>query len=240
VRVLLARAYRQLGDIESSERELDAACSVFEELGAELDAKEAGAERRATVPAQGAPPSRRSRPRLTGTFRREGDVWQLTYDGTSVRLRDTKGLDDLAVLLARPGKEVHVAELVGAVELGPRAAGDALLDDNAIASYRARLTELAEEEDEAEIRGDAERSARARAEREALVDRLSSDLGLGGRSRTADDWAERARKAVRTRVASALKRIEANHPSLGRHLRASVKTGAYCAYDPPEPVTWEL
>jgi tetratricopeptide (TPR) repeat protein len=240
VRVLLARAYRQLGDIESSERELDAACSAFEELGAELDAKEVDGERRATLPSNGASLSRRSRPKLTGTFRREGDVWQLTYDGTSVRLRDAKGLADLAVMLARPGREVHVAELVGAVDLGPRPAGDALLDDKAIASYRARLTELAEEEDEADTTGDAERSAVARAEREALVDRLSSDLGLGGRSRTAEDWAERARKAVRTRVASALKRIDVEHPSLGRHLRASVKTGAYCAYDPPEPVTWQL
>jgi len=245
VRVLMARAYRQLGDLESSERELDEAISAFEELGAELDAKEAGGERPATPSSgrteqQGAPSRRWSRPPLAGTFRREGDVWHLTYDGTSVRLRDTKGLADLAAMLARPGREVHVAELVGAVELGPRPADDALLDDKAIASYRVRLAELADEEDEADARGDAERSERARAEREALVDRLSSDLGLGGRSRTADDWAERARKAVRTRVASALKRIEAKHPSLGRHLRASVKTGAYCAYDPPEPVTWEL
>lgn len=240
VRVLLARAYRELGDIESSDRELDAAGSVFEQLGAELDAKAAGRERWADHPTRGGPPSRRSRPQLSGAFRREGDVWQLTYDETSVRLRHSKGLADLVVMLARPGREVHVAELVGAVDLGQRPAADALLDDKAIASYRTRLTELAEEEDDADTAGDAERSARARAEREILIDRLSSDLGLAGRSRTADDWAERARKAVRTRVASALKRIEAEHPVLGRHLRASVKTGAYCAYDPPEPVTWEL
>ena len=50
VRVLLGRAYRQLGDIESSERELLAARAAFEELGAELDAREAGGERRATLP----------------------------------------------------------------------------------------------------------------------------------------------------------------------------------------------
>src|SRR6266568_5674346 len=65
VRVLMARAYRQLGDLESSERELDEACSAFEELGAELDAKEAARERRAPVPSgrtkrEGAPSSRRS------------------------------------------------------------------------------------------------------------------------------------------------------------------------------------
>ncbi|HUR22682.1 MAG TPA: hypothetical protein VMZ73_02300 [Acidimicrobiales bacterium] len=245
VRVLLARAYRRLGDVESSERELDEACSAFEELGAELDAKEAGGERRATLSSglagpDGAASGRRSPPRLSGTFRREGDVWLLSFDGTSVRLRDAKGLADLAVMLARPGREVHVAELAGAAELGPRPAPDALLDDKAIASYRARLTVLVEEEDEADTMGDAQRSGLARAEREALVERLAADLGLGGRSRTAEDWAERTRKAVRRRVAGALKRIEAEHPPLGRHLRASVKTGAFCAYDPPETVTWQL
>ena len=35
------------------------------------------------------------------------------------------------------------------------------------------------------------------------------------------------------------KRIEAEHPSAGRHLRRSVQTGAFCAYDPAEPVRWE-
>jgi len=39
VRVLLARAYRALGDNEAATRELDAARTVFEHLGADLDAK---------------------------------------------------------------------------------------------------------------------------------------------------------------------------------------------------------
>jgi DNA-binding NarL/FixJ family response regulator len=71
VRVLLARAYRQLGDIESSERELDAARSAFEELGAELDAKEAGGERRATLP--------------NGLTEREGEVLALVAAGSTNR-----------------------------------------------------------------------------------------------------------------------------------------------------------
>ena len=35
-------------------------------------------------------------------FRREGDVWTLRYAGRTVRLRDSKGLRDLAVLLGLP------------------------------------------------------------------------------------------------------------------------------------------
>ena len=50
VRVLLARAYRQLGDIESSERELETARAAFEALGAALDAADLAGQRRAALP----------------------------------------------------------------------------------------------------------------------------------------------------------------------------------------------
>jgi hypothetical protein len=179
-------------------------------------------------------------PDSEGAFRREGDVWLLTFGGRSVRIRDTKGLADIAVLLSRPGREVHVAELVGATDIGSRPGADPRLDHQAVTAYRARLEDLAADEDEADAAGDGERAGRARAEREALAERLAADLGLGGRARPADDWVERARKTVRTRIANTLKRIEAEHPSLGRHLRASIQTGAFCSYNPPEPVTWTL
>jgi DNA-binding CsgD family transcriptional regulator len=50
VRVLLARAYQDLGDSEAAERELEAAQTVFEELGAELDAKTVSDRRRSALP----------------------------------------------------------------------------------------------------------------------------------------------------------------------------------------------
>lgn len=50
VRVLLARAYRRLGDIESSERELEAARRAFEVLGAALDVAEVAGQRRVVLP----------------------------------------------------------------------------------------------------------------------------------------------------------------------------------------------
>jgi DNA-binding NarL/FixJ family response regulator len=50
VRVLLAQAYRQLGDVESSERELTTARTAFEALGAALDASEVARPRRAVLP----------------------------------------------------------------------------------------------------------------------------------------------------------------------------------------------
>ena len=53
-------------------------------------------------------------------FRRDGDVWTVAFDGRTVPLRDAKGLRDLAVLLAAPGREVAATELVAGVAGGRR------------------------------------------------------------------------------------------------------------------------
>jgi DNA-binding NarL/FixJ family response regulator len=50
VRVLLGRAYHALGDNEAAEREFVAAQAVFEELGADLDAKAMRDQRRSALP----------------------------------------------------------------------------------------------------------------------------------------------------------------------------------------------
>ena len=46
-------------------------------------------------------------------FRRAGEYWTLAYGGNVVHLKDSKGLGDIARLLARPGEGVHLADLVG-------------------------------------------------------------------------------------------------------------------------------
>ncbi|MFE7856564.1 ATP-binding protein, partial [Streptomyces sp. NPDC057403] len=47
----------------------------------------------------------------TALFRREGTLWHLRYAGREVRVPDSKGLRDLAVLLSRPGTPVPAVEL---------------------------------------------------------------------------------------------------------------------------------
>jgi hypothetical protein len=98
-------------------------------------------------------------PGSVNAFRREGDYWTVTFDGHTVRVRDLKGTHYLARLLADPGREFHVLDLV-AGETGsvahivsgqtarlPRSAlGDAgeLLDRRAKNAYRRRLAEIDE------------------------------------------------------------------------------------------------
>jgi hypothetical protein len=190
----------------------------------------------------------------SNAFIREGEFWSLSYGGTVVRLKDTKGLRDLAQLLASPGREVAAVDLarggrrdapvrVGAfAESGLSMEGDAgeAIDADARAQYRARLIELEDEISEAEAANDLERASRGREEREFLLAELGAAVGLGGRPRRALDPAERARKAVTWRVRDAINHIERAHAQLGRHLRRSIRTGSLCVYDPPEDTTWRL
>jgi hypothetical protein len=147
---------------------------------------------------------------------------------------------DLARLLARPGEEVHVLDLVAegpTLEAG--GTGDAI-DATARRRYQARLRELEEELDAADRDGDGAASERLQLERDALLAELSSSYGLGGRTRRRGDSSERARSAVTQRIRDAIGRIEAADATLGGHLRRSVRTGTFCAYAPDRPTVWTL
>ncbi|MFD9796369.1 ATP-binding protein [Streptomyces sp. NPDC059070] len=182
-------------------------------------------------------------------FRREGPLWHLRFAGRDVRVPDSKGLRDLAVLLARPGTPVPAVELAspapaapGTVPegLGPQGDTGELLDTTARAAYRRRLHELEEEAADADARGDAVRAERIAVEREALVGQLSAAYGIGGRVRRTGSPAERARTAVTARIHAAVHRVAGVHPELGRHLETAVRTGTLCVYRPEDLPVWRL
>lgn len=52
---------------------------------------------------------------------------------------------------------------------------------------------------------------------------------------------ERARQSVSRAVKTTIERLDASHPELARHLRATVRTGVESIYlrDPRAPVFWE-
>jgi hypothetical protein len=169
----------------------------------------------------------------------EGEFWTVTTAaGRTFRLKDSLGLQYLARLVAEPGREIHVLELVrgaGASDEAAVDAGDAgeLLDDEARAEYRERLEDLRESIAEAESFGDAVRAARARSELEFLTAELERAVGRGGRVRRAGSAAERARSAVQRRIKNALARLGEADPELTPFLAKAVRTGNYCVYRPP-------
>ena len=173
---------------------------------------------------------------LEGRFERSGDAWRIDWAGQTLTIRSSKGMQDLARLLAHPGREIHCLELAGAgVEQGPT--GEAI-DDTARRELEQRIRDLQGEIDEAEAHNDHVRADRAQAEFDAVVEHLAGALGLGGRARRGGSTAERARSAVTHRIRATIRRLTEEHPELGRHLAVSVTTGVFCAYRPERPVHW--
>jgi len=188
-------------------------------------------------------------------FRQEGEYWTVAYHGRVVRLRDAKGLHYLGELLGRPGREIHVLELVAGSEgqtptrrrtrdrngLGVPTDTDAgeLLDPQAKAAYRERITDLEAELEEADDFHDPIRASRAREEIDLLTEQLAAAVGLGGRDRRAASTAERARVSVTLALRAALKKVTAADSDLGAHLADTLRTGQYCSYRPGTPITWQ-
>jgi tetratricopeptide (TPR) repeat protein len=74
----------------------------------------------------------------------------------------------------------------------------------------------------------------------ALVDDSLTFSGMGHHARERDAETEKARKAVAHRIRTVLTKLQRIHPVLWRHLFASLKTGTFCSYNPPQPITWQV
>jgi hypothetical protein len=250
------------GDAENGERFCSEAARLWNEVGAPYEeavarvglaeALRAGGREHEAAAGDGAD---EQPARDLNLFRREGDYWSLVFEGRTVRVRDLKGVRYLARLLAAPGREFHVLDLVAAetggsdrvasaqgADLSRTRLGDAgeILDARAKDAYRRRLAEIEDDIDQARALGDTERAAQADAERDFLVRELSRALGLGGRDRRAASASERARVAVTRALRQAIARIDEHHPQLGEHLNRTIRTGTYCVYlpDPRVPTGW--
>ena len=255
-RIGLGEACRAEGNEAVALREFRAARTVFEQVGAKLMAMRSaqacgdesgdvvGGQREQTQPAGSATHGRVDR---VYVFQQEGDYWSVEFEGHSVRLRNQKGLHYLARLLAEPGREFHVLDLVTGNSAEPGKARRAtvselrvpdemdagpLLDAEARESYRRRLVEIEEDIEEAMAMGNSERAAQANNERDFLVRELARAFGLSGRNRRASSASERARVSVTRAIRHAMARVHEHNSLLGEHLDRAIRTGTYCAYLP--------
>jgi ABC-type Zn uptake system ZnuABC Zn-binding protein ZnuA len=118
-------------------------------------------------------------------------------------------------------------------------AGEAL-DPQARAAYKSRLDDLRSELDEARERNDPDRAAALQEEIDFITQELSAAYGLGGRARKGADSAERARKAVQSRVSDSISRIRKEHPALALHLSQSIRLGTFCTYVVANAPEWQF
>ena len=259
------RALLDGGQPRRAIEKLNAAITFYRELGGGkcwIDRVEA--DKRRAQPPPPEPVAQTHAETSTGeaVFRSEGDFWIITYQDHTLRLKDMRGLHYIAYLLGHPNEHFHVRDLAAiaggepliadAAGAEPRApalripaeADDVapILDHRAKAEYRARLSELRAELDEAERMNDGGRAERARRELAFVDDELSAAVGLGGRDRKISDYAERARLRIGKAIRSAVSAIQKHDPSLGHHLSTCIRTGYYCAYapDPLQRRSWKF
>jgi hypothetical protein len=163
-------------------------------------------------------------------------VWRVGREGSLRTVPTMHGLDYLRVLLGRPGADVPVLELVAATDGTPviPEAGT-LVDQQALTAYRRRVRELDEAIERAEA-ADPDRAQALAIERETVIAQARSG------SRPGSGQAERARVVVRQSITTALARLEMHDGEVARELRATIRTGTSCRYepDPFRPVDWRL
>jgi tetratricopeptide (TPR) repeat protein len=166
---------------------------------------------------------------VTATCRRDGDVWELAAGDERARIAHSIGMTYLARLLEAPETDILAGQLAGIDIVSTK---QDVLDETALRALRQRVSELEDELDAATLRGDDEKIARAQAELDAVIEHARASAGLGNRSRQFDDATERARTSVQKAIRRALSNIDHDAPELAAALRASVRTGYQCRYEP--------
>ncbi len=253
-RLVLGEAHHRSGNTDRALMEWRAAQGAFEAFGARRWAERAAHLVAGTSSTRSAIAERGKE---QATFTCDGDTRTVIFAGVTVLIGDLTGFRYAERLLASPGREFHVLDLV-AVERGSLPVGRILdqgfdstikgvggglpaIDDQAREAYRRRLVEVNEDIEEATRFNDIGRVELAERDREYLMNELKRAVGLGGRNRLVGGNSERARNNVTRSLRYALSRLALHHPPLAAHLRQNVRTGTYCVYEPDQrlSVHWQ-
>ena len=138
--LLVARTLFDRGLALAEPASLRAACDIYRDLGVQRRTEELEALLR---PAAVVAPVEVAPPLPDNEFRPTGDVWTVSFGAHRCSVRDSKGIRDIARLMAQPGREIPALDLITAGGTRP-ARGDLgdTIDARARAAYKARLVEL--------------------------------------------------------------------------------------------------
>jgi hypothetical protein len=241
-RTVLGEAYIAVGATARGRMEWAAALDAFEQFGA----PRSGERVRGLLSDVASTPGLHvvGGP-VVAVFVRDGHQRKIGFLGTDLTVPDLKGYRYLERLLASPGREWHVLDLVAAEQgspSGPVEVGMPVLDDEAREAYRRRLAEVEQDIDEATLMNDAGRVESAQRDRDYLVAELTAAFGLGGRGRLVYGSSERARTSVARCLRYAVARLSEHSADLAAHVRGTLHTGTYCSYrsDPLVTIEWRV
>jgi hypothetical protein len=162
-----------------------------------------------------------------GSLLRYGRVWRIDCPVGTVSIADGRGIRHLAILLQSPRREFSVRELQGL----PSENRHDLVDDVARRQLVETVRKLRDGIDDANLDGDVKTADALRDELERVAEYAEQSLWRG-RSRAFPDSQERGRTAVQKAVRRAIEQITLHDGALGNAFGQSVKTGAYCVFNP--------
>ncbi len=193
-RLVLGEAHNRSVNADGARMEWRAARVAFESFGAVRWAERAG---NLLDQAHATRPPVAAAGQVTAIFRCEGDTRTICFGDETVLMRDLQGFRYIERLLADPGREFHVLDLIavehgslptgrtvahGDVDIaGAGGAGLPLIDDVAREAYRRRLAEVDDDIEEATRLNDLGRIELAQRDRDYLIAELTQATGLGGR-----------------------------------------------------------
>lgn len=177
-------------------------------------------------------------------FVKKGDSWSICYQGSeTVSVKHKKGMGYIARLLEFPSRPVSAVSLhLGVSGLDPIVLSGSRgekLDEQAIEDYSALQDDLVEKLRDARIVGDTALVMTLEERVQVIGDELRGAVDIRGELRKFTDK-EAARTSVSSTIGRAITSISKEHKELGRHLKASIRRGHDCVYEPDEPIDWIL
>lgn len=195
-------------------------------------------------------------------FRKEGDFWNVSFDGKTVHsIEHLIGMDHIEYLLEHPGRFVSASEFIRTPLTSEEGSRLGEMHEDQLEELRLSksksLRQGYREKRSEEIVGQDRRSKeifrkkitdleeiindreslqeevwKAQKEREALIKELKASLDKSAKS------ADKPRKAVSNAITRAINRIRKHHPSLAEHLKKHIRLGYFCTYTPPIDPNW--
>lgn len=182
-----------------------------------------------------------------GVFRREGEHWRLELGGKACLAPNLVGMRYLHALVARPGENLTVSELLGDEDCALDGVtsdvfGDEQIDRKAREEYGTRLEQLSAERIAAVAAEDESRVAAMDEETNHIQAALGVARGRGSRMRRVGSRSEAQRSKVAHGIERALAKLEKLHQGMHTHfVEALVGWASFSpAYKPRLVVSWML
>jgi 7-cyano-7-deazaguanine synthase in queuosine biosynthesis len=179
-------------------------------------------------------------------FRRKGAAWEFRFAGGQEQIMlPSRGAAYLHQLLSHPGVGIPAVRLAFNVIQDPSlfALGSAgeVLDEDALATYRATYEEWQEELERARKNNDLGAVEEIQGRIARLAQELEQNQAFRGRARRAADDRDRVRKAVGNALRRAVKQIRAYDKRFAEHLTPPRLTcGHTPCYQPgSDQIRWE-